>query len=153
MNLRSTALLRRAALGLALSLSLQPGGSPVRAAPSDAPVAPPPMQGEPMAFVGIGGVQSCTDFARAAAAERQSRPGGDGNGNSFRTTLFGALMAWADGYVTAKNEDELIHRIAGSSTTLEQRARWLDLFCQAHPEAPFFAAVFRLREHLVADGL
>lgn len=118
----------------------------------DAPVAPPPMMGEPMAFVGIGGVNSCASFLRAVAVERQARPPDADKPENFYTTLYGALMAWSDGYLTAKNEDERLHRIAGSSTTLAQRSRWLELFCQANPDAPFFGAVYKLREHLVAEG-
>ncbi len=125
------------------------------AAPADrpeAPVAPPPMAGQPMAFVGIGNNASCAGFLRAATLERQARPPGADDPNRFYSPLYGALLAWADGYVTAKNEDELLHRIAGSNTNLEQRGRWLELFCQANPDAPFFGAVFKLREHLVAEG-
>ena len=125
------------------------------AAPADqpeAPVAPPSMVGQPMAFVGIGNNSSCADFLRSAALERQARPPGADDPNRFYTPLYGALLAWADGYVTAKNEDELLHRIAGSNTNLAQRSRWLELFCQANPDAPFFGAVFKLREHLVAEG-
>ncbi len=132
---------------------------PVRAATDpaaparDKPVAPPTMDGEPMAFIGIGNAQSCADFLRAVATEREAPAPGPVDPNVFHTTLFGALMAWADGYITAKNEDELLHRVTGSNTTLAQRARWLELFCQANPEATFFAAVYRLRDHLVAEGL
>lgn len=125
------------------------------AAPSDqpdAPVAPPEMKGQPMAFIGIGAFTTCAGFLRAAAAERDQRPPGATDPNQVRTALYGALMAWTDGYLTAKNEDELLHRITGNSTTLAQRGRWLELFCQANPDATFFGAVFKLREHLVAEG-
>jgi hypothetical protein len=125
------------------------------AAPADqpeTPVAPPPMAGQPMAFIGIGNNASCADFLRAATVERGARPPGAEDPNRFYSPLYGALLAWADGYVTAKNEDELLHRVAGSSTSLAQRGRWLELFCQANPNAPFFGAVFKLREHLVAEG-
>ena len=118
----------------------------------DAPVAPPEMKGQPMAFVGIGASTSCAGFLRVAATERDQRPPRAEDPNQFYTPLYGALLAWADGYVTAKNEDELLHRIAGSTTTLAQRGRWLELFCQANPDASFFGAVFKLRQHLVAEG-
>jgi hypothetical protein len=101
-----------------------------------------------MAYLGINGV-TCATFLAALREEQSATGGPDG----FHTILFGMLMAWTDGYITAKNETELLHRLAGSTTTLQQRAHWMQLFCQANPNAPFFAAAYRLREHLVAEGL
>lgn len=138
--------LLRACTGLAL-LGAAPAGD------TSAPIAPPPMTGQPMAFVGIGSVNTCAGFLRAVAVERQARTPGSENPEVFHTTLFGALMAWTDGYLTAKNEDVPLNRMAGGDTTLAQRSRWLELFCQANPDSPFYGAVFRLRERLVADGL
>ncbi len=133
------------------ALALAGAGSPKEA---DGPVAPPPMEGDAMTFIGIGSVQDCTGFLRAVAIERQAQPpGGADDPTVFRTTLFGALMGWADGYVTAKNETARLQRLAGSTTSMGQRARWLELFCQANPGASFFAAVYRLREYLEANGL
>jgi hypothetical protein len=118
----------------------------------DLPVAPPEMKGQPMAFIGLGALTNCAGFLRAADAERQQRPPGAENPEAVRTPLYGALMAWADGYLTAKNEDDVLHRLAGNSTTITQRGRWLELFCQANPDARFFDAVYKLRDHLVAEG-
>jgi hypothetical protein len=136
-----------AAAGALALLAAAPADQP------DAPAAPPEMKGQPMAFVGVGALTSCAGFLRAAATERDQRPPDTADPNQVRTALYGALMAWADGYLTAKNEDELLHRVTGNTTTLAQRGRWLELFCQANPDATFFAAVFKLREHLVAEGL
>ena len=125
------------------------------AAPKDTPatVRPPAMEGERMAFVGVGGATDCAGFLRAVAVERQARPPGAEMEDVFRTTLYGALIGWADGYITAKNELDAVQRSAGGYTKLEQRGRWLELFCQANPQAPFFAAAYKLREHLVAEGM
>ena len=119
---------------------------------TDAPAAPPEMKGQPMAFIGVGATTSCTGFLRAAATERDQRPPGAADPNQVRTALYGALMAWTD-EVPDRQEQALLHRVAGNTTTLAQRGRWLELFCQANPDATFFAAVFKLREHLVAEGL
>ena len=89
---------------------------------TDAPAAPPEMKGQPMAFIGVGVTTSCTGFLRAAATERDQRPPGAADPNQVRTALYGALMAWTDGYLTAKNEDELLHRVAGNTTTLTPSA-------------------------------
>lgn len=119
----------------------------------DGPIGPPPMQGERMAMLGIGSSNTCRSFLAAFETEMQRRPPGAQDVNTYYTPVFGALMSWSDGYVTAKNEVDLIQRDAGLTTTFMQRARWIQLFCQANPDATFFAAVYRLREHLVADGL
>lgn len=147
----------RAACVLA-ALLLAAAGPSGLGLPDEAPVRPPPMEGEPMAMVGIGGSATCRGFLDAYRQERQSRAAGPSNRivngrDTFYTPVYGALMAWAEGYITAKNEDERLHRIVGSSSSMEQRARWLELFCQANADASFYAAVYSLREHLVADGL
>ncbi len=123
------------------------------AATPEAPVGPPAMTGDKMAFVGVGSANDCAAFLRAIATEREARPPGADTPNVFRTTLYGAMIGWVDGYLTAKNEVDGLQRLAGGNTTLEQRGRWLELFCQANPQAGLFAAAYKLREHLVAEGL
>lgn len=119
------------------------------------PLSPPPMDAPPMAFVGVG-TAPCATFIAIVEAERRARPptmaGGD-SGDMAMTRDYGAFLAWSDGYLTSRNEDsEDDERLAGQSSNHEQRARWLELFCRANPQAIFFAAVYKLHEHLVEIG-
>ncbi len=103
----------------------------------------------------VGGVAAgCVALTlTGAGAPTMDGPAGSAEQDGFMTPLFGALMAWSEGYITAKNEVGRLRRHAGLNTTFMQRGRWLQLFCQANPGATFLAAVYRLREHLVAEGL
>lgn len=123
------------------------------AATPEGPIGPPAMSGERMAFVGAGGAMDRRAFLRAIATEREATPPGVDTPDVFRTTLYAGMMGWVDGYLTAKNEVDAVQRSAGGYTKMEQRARWVELFCQANPPAGFFAAAYKLREHLVAEGL
>ena len=50
--------------------------------------------------------------------------------------------------LAAEREDRLA---GGLGSNHETRIRWLELFCRANPDARFFGAVYRLREHLLKE--
>ena len=115
------------------------------------PVRPPALDGEQMAYVGIA-TSPCSIFLDVMGAERAARGDRASQPDAVLTVGYAAFLSWADGYLTARNETSAAGRMAGVASNHEQRARWLELFCRANPDAPFHAAVFRLREQLVIDG-
>jgi hypothetical protein len=125
--------------------------SPDAAAPGAQAVGPPPTDAPPMAFVGLAGAP-CSAYVRAVEAERRARPPGDPGPDTATTREYGAFLSWADGYLTARNQDEEVDRLAGQASSHEQRARWLELFCRANPDARFWAAAYGLREWLIGTG-
>jgi hypothetical protein len=115
------------------------------------PVQPPAMDGEQMAYVGVA-TRPCSVFLAIMDAERAARGDHASGPDVVYTQGFAAFLSWTDGYLTARNETSASARMAGITSTHEQRARWLEMFCRANPDAPFHSAVFRLREQLIIDG-
>jgi len=98
--------------------------------------------------VGIG-TRTCADFEDAYEENKAGlAPGAPAS--TISTPLFGALVSFADGFITGHNMYGRQAPMIGG--TASGRVRWLDNYCRAHPLANFLQASDGLTRELMRDA-
>jgi hypothetical protein len=101
------------------------------------------------------GNDSCQSFVDAAAREKIARSHAHHDENDHDAVLtadYAIYIAWMEGWLSARNFGDPLHRGIGGSFSRADQLKWLYQICSHNNQAAFGDVVEQLRESML-DGL
>lgn len=99
---------------------------------------PEPEQAHTITILGVGQIE-CSHFVDEAEKERVVLPASAIPETVVRTQ-YGMFIGWSEGFISSFNDTRPGTSVIGKNSSMNQRSRWLENYCQVHPLESFMLA-------------